>query len=126
MYKKIEPKDQNMDDSAYINEIPELADQSSEYVVENVVIKLRHKKDLPKYYEEGFKRLYEDIPKGLPIEAYASLEKFNEANFHTFSTLDANYYRSLDERNAGFSGYLQTDEPYTEDMPFDCLFPELA
>ena len=40
--------------------------------------------------------------------------------------LDANYYRSMDKRNAGFSGCLQIDEPYAEEMPFDQLFPELA
>lgn len=32
----------------------------------------------------------------------------------------------MDPKNAGFCGYLQTDEPYAEDMPYDQLFPELA
>ncbi len=72
---------------------------------------MRRKDDFEEYYQNGMKRL-EEIRRGPPPEAYGSIETFNEANFVSFKALDANYYRSLDKRNDGFTGCLQIDEKY--------------
>jgi hypothetical protein len=42
-----------------------------------------------------------------------------------FTTLDENYYRALDERNYGFTGYIEIDELYEQNMVMGEIFPEL-